>query len=76
MEKRESANSVNGYVGVVGCAIVEGMGGVGNVPIHARIVVTSARVKIVVLGENREIVEREQKPVQECQHNDNANVKH
>ena len=73
MEKRESANGVNGYVGVVGCAIVEGMGGVGNVPIHARIVVTSARVKIVVLGE---IVEREQKPVQECQHNDNANVKH
>lgn len=60
MEKGESASGINGNVGVVGCMIVE------DVPIHARIVVTWARVKIAVQG----------KIVEECQHNDNSNVQH
>ena len=70
MEIRDPASGVNGNVGVVGCMIVEGTEGVGYVPIHARIVATSARERTVVPGE---IVEREGKPVQGCQHsNDNS----
>lgn len=50
MEKGESASGINGNVGVVGCMIVE------DVPIHARIVVTWARVKIVVQGKSVSIM--------------------
>ena len=63
MEMREPASGVNRNVGVVGRKIVEGTG--------VAYVATSARVRIVVPGE---IVEREGKPVQGCQQNDNSNV--
>ena len=57
VEKRGCVSRVNKNVGIVICMLDErtGTGGVGNVPIHARIAAMSARGKIVVLGK---IVER------------------
>ena len=57
MEKRGCVSRILVYKSVVICMLDErtGPGGVGNVPIHARIAVMSARGKIVILGE---IVER------------------
>ena len=57
------ANGINGNVGVAACTIVEGKGGVGSAPIHARIVAMSVRGRIVVPGE---IVERGGNHVQGC----------
>jgi hypothetical protein len=56
-------NGINGNVGIAACMIVEGMGGVGDAPFHARIAAMSARGRIVVLGE---IVERGGNYVQGC----------
>ena len=63
MEKKGRANGTSGNVGVAACMIVEGKGGVGNVPIRAKIVATSARGRTVVPGE---IVERGGNNVQGC----------
>ena len=63
MEKRGRANSINGNAGVAACMIVEGKGGVGSIPIHARTAVMSARGRTVVLGE---IIERGGNYVQGC----------
>jgi hypothetical protein len=62
-EKRGRANGKNENVGVAVCMIVEGKGGAGNVPIHARIAAMSARGRIVVPGE---IVEKGGSYVQGC----------